>query len=312
MFHRKIAITAIVLFLLATALGLCSCRDTLRTAENNFQLRVMTFNIRYGTAEDGPNHWENRRQMVFDVLRDNRPDVVGLQEARRFQIDEIRKALPQYDEVGVARDNGETGGEYTTILYLAKRFRPDESGTFWLSDTPDVPGSTHWGNSLPRICTWARLIEKKSGRAFYLYNTHLDHKSQPSREKSVVLLSQYISERRYQEPFVLTGDFNAGENNPAILYLKGKVDLGAENENKLTNPVVMVDTFRLLYPDAVDVGTFNGFWGKRRGSKIDFIFVQPGTKVLEAEIIRTERNGRYPSDHFPVSTLINLSSTPKH
>ena len=322
MHYKKTSITAKVSFLLAIVFGLlmvlalCSCRCVKHTcvdqpAEDNLQLRVMSFNIRYGTANDGENRWENRCEMVFDVLHDNKPDVVGLQEALRFQIDQIRKALPEYGQVGVGRNDGKTKGEYTAILYLTERFSVDESATFWLSNTPAVPGSRHWGNSIPRICTWARMVEKKTGRAFYIYNTHLDHKSQPSRERSVVLLTSRINDRRYLEPCVVTGDFNAGENNPAILYLKGKIALSTEDKGKFSNPVPMLDTFRLLHPGAQEVGTFNRFGGRRNGEKIDFIFVPPGVRLLEAEIIRTERNGRYPSDHFPVSARFSLPATAK-
>ena len=271
----------------------------------------MSFNIRYGTADDGENRWENRREMVFDVLRDYRPDVVGLQEALRFQIDQIRKALPEYGEVGVGRDDGKTKGEYSCILYNLARFRVADSATFWFSETPQVPGSIHWGNVCTRICTWARLVEKKSGRALLVYNVHLDHRSQPSREKSVELLAERIQHRKHPEPFVLTGDFNAGENNPAITYLKGKTLLGTTAQCKTANPIPVVDTFRVLHPHAVDVGTFNEFKGTRSGEKIDFVFAPPAAQVLEAEIIHTQRKGRYPSDHFPITTWLCLPAGPK-
>ncbi|KPL25360.1 MAG: hypothetical protein AMJ75_01290 [Phycisphaerae bacterium SM1_79] len=269
----------------------------------------MSFNIRYGTANDGENRWQNRRQMLSDVLRKHQPDVVGLQEALRFQIDQIRQALGKYGEIGVGRDDGETKGEYCPILYCRDRFTVAESGTFWLSDTPQVPGSITWANACTRICTWARLVEKKSGRAFYIFNLHLDHVSQPSREKSAVLLTQRISDRKHADPFVVTGDFNAGENNPAILYLKGEYALGEEHGDKSNNPASIVDTFRLLHPDAAEVGTFNAFEGNRKGEKIDYIFAMLGVKVLGAEILHDNIAGRYPSDHFPVTARLRLPLT---
>ena len=181
-----------ILFGLWVILSLCSCSDIeqicgTRPSGSDLQLRVMSFNIRYGTADDGENRWENRREMVFDVIRNYQPDVVGLQEALRFQIDQIREALPEYGELGVGRNDGKIKGEYAAILYRTARFNVDESSTFWFSDTPDVPNSKHWGNKTTRICTWARLTEKKSSKSFYFYNMHLDHRSQQSREKSVVL-----------------------------------------------------------------------------------------------------------------------------
>lgn len=276
-----------------------------RTAKGSIELQVMTFNIRYGTADDGENRWENRRQILIDVLKDNSPDVIGLQEALDFQISQIQQGLPEFGQLGVARDDGKTKGEYCAILYLLDRFKADESGTFWFSNTPDVPGSSHWGNANIRICTWARLVEKKTGAAFYLYNLHLDHVSQLSREKSAVLLAQRIRGRKHPDPFIVTGDFNAGESNPAILYLKGKTALG-KGESKSANPVPAVDTFRVLYPDANEVGTFNAFKGNRKGEKIDYILTLPGVEVLEAKIVYTQHNGRYPSDHFPATARVCL------
>jgi len=327
MFYRKTSTAAMAVFSLSILLGLwsvfnlSSCQDVERaasgrSAKNSLELQVMSFNIRYGAADDGENRWENRRQMVFDVVGDNHPDVVGLQEALRFQIDEIRKALPAYGEIGVAREDGKTKGEYCAILYRHDRFDIDESGTFWLSNTPEVPGSNHWGNACVRICTWARFIEKKSNAAFYLYNTHLDHVSQPSRENSAVLLAQRISSRKPVDPFVLTGDFNAGEDNPVIMYLKGNTALsgpaslipaeGRQNEGKSTNPVPMADTFRLLHPNAKEVGTAHDFQGSRQGNKIDYVLTPPQVQVLEAKILHDNVGGRYPSDHFPVTARLRL------
>ena len=150
-------------------LCLCSCsRPSGADADNALDVGVMSFNIRVGTANDGENNWSKRRGLAFDVIRDYGADVVGLQEAVRFQIDDIREALPEYDETGVGRDDGTTRGEHCCILYRSDRLEVDESDTFWFSDTPEVPGSSHWGNAYIRICTWARFVEKSSGRAFYV------------------------------------------------------------------------------------------------------------------------------------------------
>jgi endonuclease/exonuclease/phosphatase family metal-dependent hydrolase len=280
-----------------------------KSGTEGLELRVMTFNIRYGTANDGDNSWLKRKDMVCDVLRRHDPDIVGLQEALRFQIDYIRAALPEYGEIGVAREDGYIEGEYSCILYRTDRFGVGESGTFWFSDTPEIPGSNTWGNACVRICSWARLIETKTGKAFYIFNLHLDHVSQPSREKSAALLAERIKNRRYKEPFVVTGDFNVGESNPVVKYLKGESDLDLGTGQEIVNPVRMVDTFRVLHPDATDVGTFNGFKGTRRGDKIDYVFVPPGTKVLEAQILYDSVNGHYPSDHFPVMARFRLSTS---
>jgi len=253
-------------------------------------LTVMSFNIRYGTANDGDNHWLKRREQVFALLREQQADVVGLQEALRGQIDEILRAVSGYGYVGVGRSDGRQAGEYAAILYRTARLQVRRSDTFWFSDTPGVVRSTSWGNQIERICTWA-YFEDREGQAFYAYNVHLDHQSQPSRERSVALLLARIGERDPRAPVVVTGDFNAGESNPAAVAMRGSFR----------------DTFRLLHPDTAEAGTFNGFtFGQTTGDKIDFVFVEPGVEVLDAAIVRTSRGGRYPSDHFPVTARLRF------
>ena len=260
-------------------------------------LHVMSFNIRYGTAKDGDNHWSLRREQLFDLLRERDADLVGLQEALAFQIDEIEAAVPGYAAIGVGRDDAARAGEFSAILYRKSRFRVADAGTFWFSDTPEVPASKSWGNNITRICTWARFVDR-SGRAFYHFNLHLDHESQPSRERSVALLRQRIDARAFPaDPVVVTGDFNAGERNPALAALVAKGD---------TAPP-FVDTYRVLHPAETVVGTFTGFKiGNTAGEKIDYVLVQPGAEVMSAEIIRASRNDRYPSDHFPVAATVVL------
>jgi endonuclease/exonuclease/phosphatase family metal-dependent hydrolase len=280
-------------------------------ARDESSLHVMSFNIRYGTAKDGENSWDQRKDLVREVLRRYGPDVVGLQEALRFQIDDIRAALPEYGELGVGRDDGKTEGEYSAILYRKDRLGVSESGTFWLSDTPEVCGSITWGNACTRLCTWGRFVRNGSDQAFYLFNTHLDHISQYSRERSVALLAARVRDRRHQEPVLVTGDLNAGEGNAAVRYLKGEQPLNGNPDGPATNPVPLVDTFRLLHPDAAEVGTFNGFKGKADGDKIDYIFAQPGVEVLRAVILRDCQGDRYPSDHFPVTAALRLFRGPQ-
>jgi endonuclease/exonuclease/phosphatase family metal-dependent hydrolase len=263
-------------------------------------LAVMTFNIRYGTAKDGENAWQFRRAMLFDVIREQDPDLIGLQEALDGQITEIVTALPGYAVVGVGRDDGARAGEYSAILYRSERLNVAEAGTFWFSDTPAVPGSKSWGNNITRICTWARFVDR-DGRAFWHYNVHLDHQSQPSRERSTELLRLQVDARSFPaEPVIVTGDFNVGETNPALATMTG--GQGAE-----ASLAPFVDTYRVLHPDEREVGTFNGFKpAATQGDKIDYVLVQPGTQVLGADIVRTSRNNRYPSDHFPVVARVRL------
>ena len=261
-------------------------------------LTVMSFNIRYGTANDGDNHWNLRREFLFDVMRETDVDLAGLQEALDAQLGELLQVLPQYGLVGVGRDDGRTRGEYAAILYRRDRFRVSDAGTFWFSDTPEVVASRSWGNRITRICTWARFVDR-DGQAFWHYNVHLDHESQPSRERSATLLAERIAARRAPaEPVIVTGDFNVGEANPALTRLTAPQP-GA--------PALFVDTFRVRHPDEPRAGTFNGFkFGQTGGDKIDYVLVLPGTDVLDAAIIRTSRNDRYPSDHFPVTARIVL------
>jgi endonuclease/exonuclease/phosphatase family metal-dependent hydrolase len=253
-------------------------------------LTVMSFNIRYGTANDGPDRWELRRDQMFALIKNQSPDIIGLQEALHFQIDEMLAALPDYRMVGVGRSDGGQGGEYAAILYRASRLSVRQSDTFWFSDTPDIVKSNTWGAALERICTWA-LVDDKQGTPFYIYNLHLDHISQPAREKSASLLLNRIAARAPLLPVVVTGDFNTGESNPVTQAVAK----------------VLRDTFRVVHPQATEVGTANQFkLGTTTGEKIDYIFVEPATEVISADIVRTSVGGRYPSDHFPVVARIRL------
>jgi endonuclease/exonuclease/phosphatase family metal-dependent hydrolase len=253
-------------------------------------LNVMTFNIRYGTANDGDDHWLRRREALFALLRDQQPDLLGLQEALHFQIREILEAVPGYAYVGVGRADGHRGGEYAAILYRSARLQVRRSDTFWFSDTPAVVASRSWGNTIERICTWA-YFEDEQGAPFYAFNVHLDHQSQPSRERSAALLLERMAARAPAAPAIAMGDFNAGEQNPAVLALR----------------TALRDTFRVHHPGMTEVGTFNGFkLGNTGGDKIDYVFVSPEFEVIDAAIVRASRDGRYPSDHFPVTARVRI------
>ena len=257
-------------------------------------IRVMSFNIRYGTADDGRNSWEFRRNLVGQVIRQNDPDILGIQEALAFQILELEEVMPGHRRIGVGRDDGVAAGEFAAIYYRSQRFEIDSSGTFWLSETPDVPGSMHWGNRLTRICTWVRLIDSGSNDAFYVFNVHLDHQSQSSRERSVELVARRIMERLHDDPVILMGDFNAGEDNPAMRYLRGETAAPA---------IQLTDALRALHPDATETGTFGAWVGETSGDRIDAILVWD-FEIVEADIVRYDRDGRYPSDHFPVTASL--------
>jgi len=266
-------------------------------------LRVMSFNIRNGTANDGANHWDLRKEFLYDVIRDEAPDVLGLQEAVRFQLDALNQQLPEYAEVGIISDSTRHTGQFSAILYRKDRFEVQATGDFWLSDTPEVP-SKSWGNHHLRICTWVRLLDQATAQAFYVYNTHMDDGSQPSREKAAELIMQHFHRQTHQAPLILMGDLNVAEDNPVIAYLTGNGKLNGE-----ATPLTMVDTFRFIHPYETTVGTFNGFKGHASGPKIDYIFASAEFHTLNAGVVRTSREGRTPSDHFPVTAHLRFKAT---
>ena len=280
---------AVTIFFLSTMI---SCAPGAGQAPD--PIRVMSFNIRYGTADDGRNSWEFRRDLVGQVIRQNDPDILGIQEALAFQILELEEVMPGHRRIGVGREDGVAAGEFAAIYYRSQRFEIDSSGTFWLSETPKVPGSMHWGNRITRICTWVRLVESESDDALYVFNVHFDHQSQPSRERSAELVAQRIAERLHDDPVILMGDFNAGEDNPAMRHLRGETT---------TPSIQLTDTFRSLHPDATGTGTFGAWVGETLGDRIDAILVRD-FEVLEADIVRDSRGGQYPSDHFPVTAIL--------
>lgn len=254
-------------------------------------LQVVTFNIRYGLANDGLDRWELRRPRALAQIEALKPDLMGLQEALEGPLNQILERFPRYGFIGVGREDGERGGEFAPILYDRDRLTPTESGTFWFSDTPDVPGSTHWGNYLCRICTWARFEDQKTGRAFRHYNLHIDHESAPSRLRSVRYLLERIAATGEGEPSIVTGDFNVHETGDPIVAMKA----GGFR-----------DSYREAHPDAEDVGTFSAFEESFGPEKIDYIFVDSAFEVENAEIVRTRFDGRWPSDHAAVTATLRL------
>jgi endonuclease/exonuclease/phosphatase family metal-dependent hydrolase len=271
-----------------------------RPAGADARMSVMTFNIRLGTANDGSNHWTHRRGMVFDVLRKHRPDLVGMQEVIKFQLDEVLEAVPEYAAFGVGREDGKSAGEYSPILYRKSRFRVLEEGTFWLSETPEVPGSKSWDTACTRVCTWGRFADRTNGRTFYLFNTHLDHVSQAARENGVALILKRMKDRKHGDPVFFTGDFNAGEDNPVVRNVIDATQKGSSDRDSPT----LRDSFRVVHPDEKVVGTFNRWNGKTDGAKIDYVFVPDSVEVKSAKILHDNVDGRYPSDHYPVTATV--------
>jgi endonuclease/exonuclease/phosphatase family metal-dependent hydrolase len=263
-------------------------------------VKVLTFNIRYDNPKDGPNRWASRREMAAGLIRRFDGDFVCLQEVLPRQKADLLKMLPDYRAVGRSREADAARGEASPILYSVKRWKLDEKqqGTFWLSDTPETPGSITWGNACPRIVTWARFVEEKTGRGLYIYNTHFDHVSESSRQKSAALLARRIADRKSQEPVLLAGDFNSGESSAALAYLTSRTS---------ESPIKLIDTFREAHPKEKRVGTFHAFRGGDADEKIDYVLALPGAKVRSAEILREHQKDRYPSDHYPVTCEVTFA-----
>lgn len=271
---------------------------------------ILSFNIRYGTAKDGENAWPKRREQVFEIIKDPRIEIFGLQEALRFQLDEIKAACSGLGEIGVGREDGKTKGEYAAILYRTDNWKPTKSGTFWLSETPEVPNSMSWKTACTRVCTWARFERvgcPEDGRpcVLWVFNTHMDHVSAEARSKGARLIAKRIAERGDDAPFVLTGDFNSDEKEEAARYFTA-----APSEGDDKSPLgTLADTFRVLHAGEKEVATFNEFKAEAKvGKKIDYVLVKPGVKVVESWIDRRSKDGRAPSDHYPVGAIVEFAS----
>ena len=260
------------------------------------ELKVMTFNIRVDTVIDGWHRWKQRKYMVADTIKSNAADIIGLQEAKEKQLRLIRQVMPQYATYAVGRNNGRTKGETCAILYRKDRFVLLDSDTFWFSNTPSRPGSKDWGNLWPRICSWVRLMDRTTGKAFYVYNVHLDNLSQNSRELSTRMLAGRIAARKTKDPFVVLGDFNMELSNPAMRYL--------QNYTSQTPFPRMIDAWSAVHFREPRIGTRHGFHGRTSGPTIDHIPLCENTIPLDVKIDRRQYNGKYPSDHFPVIAKI--------
>ena len=289
---------------IATVLLLAACGCSNQQESHRFSdldegvVDVMTFNIRNGYAKDGANHWKHRRDMVVDVIAEHGSDIVGIQEAFDFQADHIAQAMPQYGMYYVGRDDGVKAGESCAILYRRDRYELAAFGTFWFSDTPSKP-STHWGNKHLRICSWVRLVNKADSKGVYVYNLHLDHISQNSREKSTQLLARRISTRKEKDPYVVMGDFNMGMDNTGMKHLQ---EVGVDTPYKR-----LVSAWARMHPEKAGIiRTGHGFKGGRSGTAIDHILVEEGTLVIKADIDQRTIEGRYPSDHYPVTAKVKL------
>jgi endonuclease/exonuclease/phosphatase family metal-dependent hydrolase len=253
------------------------------------ELRVMSFNVRYPAKSDGVNVWENRRDLLVDTIRKHAPDVIGTQELFYIQGEYIVEKLPDMAWFGVSR-RGNKEDEHMGVFYRKSSLELLQSGNFWLSETPDVPGSISWEMTLPRMVTWGEFRDKRNGKRFHFYNTHFAHRREDdaARVQAAKLLADRLRKLPADATVVVTGDFNTDAQSEPYRIL---VDSS------------MQDSYAGVSQPRGPVGTFHGFRGTPGRERIDWILFRNGLKPLSVETITTEANGRYPSDHFPVMTV---------
>ncbi|MBM3785767.1 MAG: endonuclease/exonuclease/phosphatase family protein [Acidobacteria bacterium] len=252
------------------------------------ELRVMTFNVRYPNPKDGEDAWEKRRDLLVETIKKAKPDLMGTQELFHEQGEFIVGQLPEYAWFGVSR-RGNKEDEHMGVFYLVSRLKPVDTGTFWLSETPDRPGSMSWGVTLPRIVTWAIFEDLQTKRRFSYYNTHFAHRKEDdeARRKSAELIASRMPK---DGSFIITGDFNSPYNSDAY--------------KKLVPP--MIDVMSVAKEKDGPQGTFHGFTGTPGKDRIDWVLFRAPWRVKKVDVLTRNRNGRYPSDHFPVLAIFTL------
>jgi endonuclease/exonuclease/phosphatase family metal-dependent hydrolase len=256
-------------------------------------IRVMSFNIRYGLAADGDNHWHNRKRLALERIQAFAPDLLGLQECRDDeQADFVRSHLPDYHFFGVHRQGpGDTALEMAPLLFRRSAFALLDSGCFWLSETPAIPGSMSWGSAYPRTVSWARLACRSTGAPLIYVNTHFDY--EPSAiDGDGRCLRHWLDQVGLHTPFIVTGDFNADKASAAYRLL-------TTGDNPLR------DAFRQAHPQGTDETTFHAFGRPEEPSAIDWILVSDHFRVLAAQIDRTHEGHLFPSDHYPLTVVLD-------
>lgn len=273
-------------------------------AQSTEPVRVMSFNIRYGTANDGINRWDLRKEFLVQTILDFGPDLLGTQETLASQRDYLAGTLPGYAVVAAGRDDGKEAGEMAALFYRKDRFEPLDQGHFWLSETPDKVGSKGWDAALPRIATWVKLKDLTSpeSKPILFLNAHLDHKGTQARLESCRLIRHQLEQLGKNHRWIVTGDFNADPNDKPYQAL-----FESSSDRKL------LDTYRLIHvtPEPQE-GTFSSFKADQTsGPRIDWIGCSEDFQVRLARIDRTSRDGRTPSDHFPVIAVLSPSQQRK-
>jgi len=262
-------------------------------------VRVMSFNIRYGTAKDGEDHWDKRKDFLVDTIRAYKPDLLGMQEVLAEQADFLQERLGDYGFAGAGRDDGKRKGEFSPVMWRKDRFELLAHGTWWLSPTPETVGSKGWDAALPRIVTWARLKDRTGGTTILWFNTHWDHVGNTARVESGKLMRKLMEDNRGDPnlPTIVTGDFNSTEDTPQYRSLTVGDGTGFK----------LIDAYRETHPQRrSDEASFNGFKGTKEGSRIDWILHSEQWVATNAAIDRTEKDGHTPSDHYPVTAEVRL------
>jgi endonuclease/exonuclease/phosphatase family metal-dependent hydrolase len=256
-------------------------------ATSQTSLTAITYNIRFDNPADSADAWPLRRAQLAAQLRFYAPDVFGIQEGLHRQVEYLSEQLPAFQRVGGGRDDGKEAGEYSALYFLKARFGLLQSGTFWLSETPDVP-SKGWDANLPRVCTYAHLYDTLASKKIWVFNTHFDHIGKEARRRSAELILLKIKElNKENEPVILMGDFNSepGEK-PVVLLSRALLDTRAISREPSFGPE----------------GTFNAFQFHEPVKRlIDYIFINgSGMRVRQHAVLSDSKNCHYPSDHLPV------------
>ena len=247
------------------------------------KINIMTYNIRLDTEADGINMWDNRKEGVLSLIKEESVDILGIQEGLPSQIEYLSKELDGYSMIGEGRD-GRNNGEYSAIYYRNKKMNLIETETFWLSETPEMP-SIGWDAAINRIVTLGIFKIKKSKKELIVYNTHFDHIGKIAREKSVGVILKHIKENDFQNrPLIVMGDFNLSPEDLPIELLSKELN----------------DSFK-LFPVKNPVGTFNGFdLDSKLLDRIDYIFTKNIKITNYKHLNKKLPSGLWPSDHLPI------------
>lgn len=284
-------------YLVAGALCLLVMAGCGSKAEEGGKLRVMSFNIRMDTSDDGANRWDERKDFACEVVRANAPDLIGAQEVLHNQLTDMLDRLPEYGHLGVGRIDGDTEGEYAAIFYNRERFELLDSGNFWLSEDPSAVGEKGWDAACERIATWGKFHDRQTDRDIFMLNTHLDHVGRVARRESAQLIKRRITEMAKGLPVVVTGDLNATPDSEVVqTMLKASGDL------------VLTDAREVAPGFEGPAYTFHDY-GRRpleRRPWLDYIFTAGFKGVSKYSVITDTRGELYTSDHYPVMAELDM------